>query len=107
MDKIINSPYNINAVARVDSDNIVHNHIYHHCPIGRVDDNNFVYDNNNNIDIIIDIKVSMLKIVIPRMNFFFRPLKPCSRFSSEFLTLSCAFFKSKTLSLSFEMPAIA
>lgn len=35
MDKIINSPYNINAVARVDSDNIVHNHIYHHCPIGR------------------------------------------------------------------------
>lgn len=49
MDKIINSPYNINAVARVDSDNIVHNHIYHHCPIGRVDDNNFVYDNNNNI----------------------------------------------------------
>ena len=44
MDKIINSPYNINAVARVDSDNIVHNHIYHYCPIGRVDDNNFVYD---------------------------------------------------------------
>ena len=51
MDKIINSPYNINAVARVDSDNIVHNHIYHHCPIGRVDDNNFVYDNNNNTEI--------------------------------------------------------
>lgn len=49
MDKIINSPYNVNAVARVDSDNIVHNHIYHYCPIGRVDDNNFVYDNNNNI----------------------------------------------------------
>ena len=42
MDKIINSPYNINAVARVDSDNIVHNHIYHHCPIGRVDNNNNV-----------------------------------------------------------------
>lgn len=48
MDKIFNSPYNIGAVARLDSDNIVHNHIYHHCPIGRVDDNNFIYDNNNN-----------------------------------------------------------
>ena len=44
MDKIINSPYNINAVARVDSDNIVHNHIYHHCPIGRVDDNGIVHN---------------------------------------------------------------
>lgn len=49
MSKIVNFPYNITAIARLDSDNIVHNHIYHTCPIGRVDnDNNVVYDNNNN-----------------------------------------------------------
>ena len=48
MSKIVNFPYNVTAVARLDSDNIVHNHIYHTCPIGRVDDNNIIYDINNN-----------------------------------------------------------
>ena len=50
MNKIVNFPYNFGAIARLDSDNIVHNHIYNQCPIGRVDDNNFIYDNNNNVD---------------------------------------------------------
>lgn len=49
MSKIVNFPYNVTAVARLDSDNVVHNHIYHHCPVGRVDENNFIYDNNNNV----------------------------------------------------------
>ena len=49
MNKIVNFPYNFGAIARLDSDNIVHNHIYNQCPIGRVDDNNFIYDNNNNV----------------------------------------------------------
>lgn len=47
MGKIVNFPYNARAVARLDSDNIVHNHIYHNCPIGKVD-NNIIYDNDNN-----------------------------------------------------------
>lgn len=49
MSKIVNFPYNVGAIARLDSDNVVHNHIYHHCPVGKVDDNNFIYDNNNNV----------------------------------------------------------
>lgn len=48
MSKIVNFPYNVTAIARLDSDNIVHNHMYHTCPIGRVDDNNIIYDINNN-----------------------------------------------------------
>ena len=47
MDKIFNFPYNVRAVARLDSDNIVHNHLYHNSPIGKVD-NNIIYDNDNN-----------------------------------------------------------
>ncbi|WP_296646909.1 hypothetical protein, partial [Romboutsia sp. 13368] len=47
MDKIFNFPYNVRAVARLDSNNIVHNHLYHNSPIGRVD-NNIIYDNDNN-----------------------------------------------------------
>ena len=46
MDKIINSPYNINAVARVDSDNIVHNHSINNSPIGKVLENGFVIKEN-------------------------------------------------------------
>ena len=46
MDKIINSPYNINSVARVDSDNIVHNHSINNSPIGKVLENGFVIKEN-------------------------------------------------------------
>ena len=46
MGKIVNFPYNVRAVARIDSDNVVHNYIYHNCPIGRVD-NNIIYNNDN------------------------------------------------------------
>ena len=45
MDKIVNFLHNITVVARLDSDNIVHNHT---CPIGMVGDNNIIYDNDNN-----------------------------------------------------------
>ena len=44
MIKMVKFPYNNRAVARVDSDNVVHNHLYHHCPIGKVDENNIVYN---------------------------------------------------------------
>ena len=46
MVKIFNFPYNVGAVARLDSNNVVHNHLYHNSPIGKVD-NNIIYDNNN------------------------------------------------------------
>lgn len=46
MINIINFPFNSRAVARIDDDNVVHNHIYHNCPVGRVD-NNIVYNNDN------------------------------------------------------------
>ncbi len=36
MNKIVNFPYNFEAIARLDSDNIVHNHIYNQCPIGEL-----------------------------------------------------------------------
>ncbi|MEW8963238.1 hypothetical protein [Paraclostridium dentum] len=48
MFEIINFPYNSNPVARLDANNIVHNHLYHNCPVGKVD-NSIVYDNFNNI----------------------------------------------------------
>jgi len=44
MTKMVKFPYNNRAVARLDSDNVVHNHLYHHCPIGKVDENNIVYN---------------------------------------------------------------
>ena len=47
MGKIVNFPYNARAVARLDSDNIVHNHIYHECPVGKVGENNIIYNKNN------------------------------------------------------------
>lgn len=47
MDKIFNFPYNFGAVARLDSNNIVHNHIYHECPVGKVGKNNIIYNKNN------------------------------------------------------------
>ncbi|MGX4599422.1 hypothetical protein [Faecalimicrobium sp. JNUCC 81] len=46
MINIVNFPFNTRAVARIDDDNVVHNHIYHNCPIGKVD-KNIVYNNNN------------------------------------------------------------
>ncbi len=49
MSKIVNFPFNIRAVARIDEHNIVHNHLYHNCPIGKIDLNNMVYDINGNI----------------------------------------------------------
>ena len=44
MIKMVKFPYNNRAIARLDSDNVVHNHLYHHCPIGKVDENNIVYN---------------------------------------------------------------
>lgn len=48
MFEMIKFPYNNRAIARLDSDNVVHNHLYHNCPIGKVDKNNIVYNLNNN-----------------------------------------------------------
>lgn len=48
MFEIINFPYNNRPVARLDSYNIVHNHLYHDCPVGRVYVN-LIYDNLENI----------------------------------------------------------
>ncbi len=41
---MVKFPYNSRSVARLDSDNVVHNHIYHNCPVGKVDENNIVYN---------------------------------------------------------------
>ena len=41
MVNMIKFPYNVRSVARLDSNNTVHNHIYHECPIGKVDKNNY------------------------------------------------------------------
>lgn len=48
MFEMISFPYNNRPVARLDFDNIVHNHIYHNCPVGRVCAN-LVYDNKDNV----------------------------------------------------------
>ena len=47
MVEMVKFPYNVRSVARLDSDNVVHNHIYHNCPVGKVDENNIVYNNRN------------------------------------------------------------
>lgn len=47
MVNMIKFPYNVRSVARLDSDNVVHNHIYHSCPVGKVDENNIVYNKRN------------------------------------------------------------
>ncbi|MCR8746368.1 hypothetical protein [Romboutsia lituseburensis] len=47
MFEMIKFPYNDRAVARLDSNNVVHNHLYHNCPIGKVDENNIIYNINN------------------------------------------------------------
>ena len=44
MINIINFPYNSCAVARLDNNNIVHNHIYHNCPVGRVDKEGIIHN---------------------------------------------------------------
>ena len=44
MIEMVKFPYNNRAIARLDSNNVVHNHLYHHCPIGKVDENNIVYN---------------------------------------------------------------
>lgn len=43
---IVNFPYNFKGVARLDSDGVVHNHLYHECPVGKVD-KNVIYNKNN------------------------------------------------------------
>ncbi len=47
MNNIVNFPYNQRAVARIDKNNVVHNHLYHNCPIGSVDCNSIVYNLKN------------------------------------------------------------
>lgn len=47
MFEMVKFPYNNRAVARLDSNNVVHNHLYHNCPIGKVDENNIIYNLNN------------------------------------------------------------
>lgn len=47
MVNMIKFPYNFRSIARLDSNNIVHNHIYHECPVGKVDKNNIIYNKNN------------------------------------------------------------
>lgn len=47
MFNMVKFPYNNRAVSRLDSNNIVHNHSYHECPIGKVNDN-IVYGINDN-----------------------------------------------------------
>lgn len=41
---IVNFPYNSMGVARLDSNGVIHNHLYHECPIGRIDDNKIVHN---------------------------------------------------------------
>lgn len=48
MFEMIKYPYNNKSIARLDLNNIVHNHLYHNCPIGKVSAN-LVYDNYNNV----------------------------------------------------------
>ncbi|WP_122638345.1 hypothetical protein [Romboutsia sp. Marseille-P6047] len=43
---IVNFPYNYSGVARLDSCGIVHNHLYHECPVGKVC-SNIIYNKNN------------------------------------------------------------
>lgn len=43
MVEMVKFPYNNLGVARLDSDNIIHNHLYHQCPVGRVDNNGVVH----------------------------------------------------------------
>lgn len=48
MFEMIKHPYNNKSIARLDLNNIVHNHLYHNCPIGKISAN-LVYDNYNNV----------------------------------------------------------
>ncbi|MDB8791416.1 hypothetical protein PN290_13020 [Romboutsia sp. 1001216sp1] len=47
MFEMVKFPYNARPVARLDANNIVHNHLYHDCPIGKVCDN-VMYDLSDN-----------------------------------------------------------
>ena len=49
INNIVNFPHNQMGVARLDSNGVVHNHIYHECPVGKVDENKIIYDNNSPI----------------------------------------------------------
>ena len=44
VNNMVNFPYNSLGVARVDSNGVVHHHIYHQCPVGRVDTNNIIHN---------------------------------------------------------------
>ena len=48
VNNMVNFPYNSLGVARVDSNGVVHNHIYHQCPVGRVDSDGVVYNHPTN-----------------------------------------------------------
>lgn len=48
MFEMISFPYNNRPIARLDFNNIVHNHLYHNCPVGRVCAN-LIYDNYDNV----------------------------------------------------------
>ena len=48
MFEMIKHPYNNRPIARLDFNNIVHNHLYHNCPVGQVSAN-LIYDNYNNV----------------------------------------------------------
>lgn len=45
MFEMVKFPYNARAIARLDKNNVVHNHLYHNCPIGSVSEN-MVFDSN-------------------------------------------------------------
>ncbi|MGL6106025.1 hypothetical protein [Romboutsia sp.] len=47
MVEMVKYPYNVRSIARLDSDNVVHNHIYHNCPVGKVDENGVIYNKIN------------------------------------------------------------
>lgn len=48
MFEMIKHPYSNRSIARLDLDNIIHNHLYHNCPMGKVSAN-LIYDNYNNV----------------------------------------------------------
>lgn len=43
---IVNFPYNFQGVARLDSNGVVHNHLYHECPIGRIDADKIIHNHH-------------------------------------------------------------
>ncbi|MEG1310566.1 MAG: hypothetical protein RR942_09560 [Romboutsia sp.] len=47
MINIIKFPFNSLAIARLDNDNVIHNHRYHYCPIGKVS-GDIIFDKDDN-----------------------------------------------------------